>query len=232
MFSSITSGFSTKTDGNLRLMIGSTDNEASRNRERYFSKLGPDSSKIVSAELVHGNRLVKIDRNNISRVIMDCDALISSEPDIVLSITAADCLPIYFYDQNKKVVALAHAGWRGTISNIVKKVIDSFLNDYNSNPKDIEVFIGPHIKSCHFEIRADILDQFKDYSEYISKNDGKININLAGIISKQLSACGLKKENIMISEECTYCLPKKYFSYRRDNPEELETMLAYIGLNA
>lgn len=232
MFKNIKHGFSTKADGNLRLIIGSTDNESSRNREQYFSELGLDSLKIVSAELVHGNKLIKIDRNNIQRVIMDCDALISNEPDVVLSITAADCLPIYFYDQNKKVVALAHAGWRGTISNITEKVIASFLNNYASRPEDIEVFIGPHIKFCHFEIRADILDQFKDYPEYIFKNNGKINIDLAGIISKQLSICGIKKENIMISEECTYCLPNKYFSYRRDNPKELETMIAYIGLNA
>ena len=55
-------------------------------------------------------------------------------------------------------------------------------------------------------------------------------INLSGVIRAQLLELNILDKNIIISRECTYCLTHKYFSYRRDKPEEVEAMLAYISL--
>lgn len=66
--------------------------------------------------------------------------------------------------------------------------------------------------------------------EDILNREGKIYINLAGAVKNQLQSLSILQENIYISSECTHCLNDKYFSFRRDNPKELETMVAYIGL--
>ena len=196
------------------------------NRLSFFKQTNLDTKIIVSAGLIHKNKVIIIDDILENTIIPNCDALITNNNKCLLTITVADCLPIYFYDKNKNVVAIAHAGWRGVVSKIAEKVINQFINHYHSDINDIEVFIGPHIKDCHFEIKDDVVNQFKQ-SDLIIKED-KIYINLSQIIKNQLNELGIN--NIEASDECTYCLTDKYFSYRRDNPKELETMIAYIGL--
>jgi len=213
-------GISEKKDGPMKSSL--------ENRLLFFKNHNLDNKIIVSAGLAHKNRVVIVDGVNKSQSILDCDALITNESKYLLTITIADCLPIYFYDKNKKVIALAHAGWRGVVSKIAKEVISLFINHYGSNLNDIEIFIGPHIRDCHFEVKDDVSSQFKP-SDYTTK-DEKTYINLSKTVKDQLLLLNVNSCNINISEECTYCLNDKYFSYRRDNPKELETMIAYIGL--
>jgi len=111
---------------------------------------------------------------------------------------------------------------------IIEEVISAFISYFGSSVKDIEVYIGPHIKDCHFEVKDDVASQFKT-SDSIIRNK-KTYINLSKIVRDQLVQLSINNDNINISEECTYCLNDRYYSYRRDNPKELETMIAYIGL--
>ncbi len=220
--------------GNQNLYIGISEKKdgpmknSSANRLLFFKNHNLDNKIIVAAGLVHENKVVVVDDINESESILDCDALITNQTKYLLTVTIADCLPIYFYDKNKKVIALAHAGWRGVVSKIAEEVIKVFISHCHSNPNDIEVFIGPHIKDCHFEVKDDVASQFK-ISDFIHR-EGKIYINLAKIVKDQLLQSNINNNNISISEECTYCLNDRYFSYRRDNPQELETMIAYMGL--
>jgi hypothetical protein len=211
-------GISQKKDGPMKSSL--------ENRLSFFKQTNLDTKITVSAGLIHENKVIIIDDILENTIIPNCDALITNNDKCLLTITTADCLPIYFYDKNKNVVAIAHAGWRGVVSKIAEKVINQFMNHYHSDINDIEVSIGPHIKDCHFEIKDDAANQFKK-SDLIIRGD-KIYIDLSQIIKNQLNDLGVN--NIEISEDCTYCLSDKYFSYRRDNPKELETMIAYIGL--
>ncbi len=213
-------GISEKKDGSMK--------NSKENRFLFFKNKKLDNKNIISTGLVHGSRVAIVDNVNKSKVIKDCDALITNQKNCLLTITVADCLPIYFYDKNKKIIALAHAGWRGVVLNIASELINIFTNYYSSNLNDIEIFIGPHIKDCHFEVKDDVLGKFK-ISESIIR-DKKKYINLSQVVKDQLLQLNISSNNITISDECTYCLNDKYFSYRRDKPEELETMISYIGL--
>lgn len=212
-------GISQKKDGSMKSDFSS--------RLLFFKKLGLDKRIIISADLVHGNRVVIVDDVSESSVISKCDALISNNPKHLLSLTVADCLPIYFFDKNKSVIAIAHAGWRGIVSNIAKEVINTFIDQYDSNVSDIEIYLGPHIKSCHFEVKDDVASQFQ--GAYILNSAGGKYIDLAGVVKGQALDLNILESNIHISSECTHCLENKYFSYRRDKPQELQTMLAYIS---
>jgi len=215
-------GISEKKDGPMKNSL--------ENRFLFFKNKKLDKKIIISAGLNHENKVVVIDNLDESTIIPNCDALITNQDKYLLTITVADCLPIYFYDKNKKVIALAHAGWRGVVSEIATEVIKSLVGNYGSSPKDIEVFIGPHIQNCHFEVKNDVMSQFKTSDSVIQ--DEKIYINLSRVVKNQLIESGIAKNNIDISPDCTYCLNDKYFSFRRDNPKELETMIAYIGLKS
>ena len=96
-------GISRKADGPMKGRL--------ENQNLFFNGQGLNDKILVLAGLAHGNKVFKVEKSNSNVIIPDCDALISNQDNFLLAITVADCLPIYFYDNNKKVVAIAHAGW-------------------------------------------------------------------------------------------------------------------------
>lgn len=163
-------------------------------------------------EQIHSN-IVK----NISNIHnpQKCDALITNKKDTPLMVMVADCIPILFYDNINKIIAVAHAGRAGTFENIAGDTIDKMMKDYNSYPNNIEVILGPSIQKCCYEVSQEL-------ATITSKNFGddfvdKRNIDLQGINKKQLLEKGIKEENIDISDICTKCSNQPYFSYRKDS---------------
>lgn len=213
-------GLSLKKDGPMKSHIS--------NRTAFLQRQGLSDKLVASANLAHGARVAVVKKITASSIFPACDALITQENNCILTITVADCLPIYFYDTKQKVVALAHAGWRGIVANLIPATIKAFIDNYHSRASDIIVDVGPHIQACHFEIKKDIFGQFA--ADDLSTREGHVYAKLSAVVRKQLLALGVKPDNLKISSECTYCASEKYFSCRRDRHQTLETMLAYIGL--
>lgn len=146
----------------------------------------------------------------------DTDALVTNEYNVALALNFADCVPLIFYDPVKKVVAAAHAGWRGTVAKIAVKTVDKMIEDFNCKPEDIVALIGPAIGKCCFEVKEDVLEQIKksvdnDVQDAISGNHADLKL----INKIQLLARGLKK--IDLCEYCTSCQNELFFSYRKEN---------------
>ncbi len=216
-------GISAKEDGQ---MIVREENEGDFNRSKYFSSLEINIDQLISAKGIHGNNVEIVSAIDKGKMIEKTDGLITQDKNVCLAVTVSDCLPIFIY--NKDVIGIAHAGWRGVVKNILGETVEK-MQKYCSCPlESLNIFIGPHIKKCHFEVKDDVLDSFVDYSEYISRRNGKTFIDLEGIVKKQLLFLGLKRENVKISPECTYC-NKNYFSFRRDKPVEVISQIAHIS---
>jgi YfiH family protein len=232
----IIKGFSERADGNMRIYKGSVhvaDYESEKNKKNrkiLLNKAGLDYSNLVLAGLVHGNRIVVISEGDKGKVIPECDGFVTDMPGIILGVTAADCVPVYFWNKENTVIGVVHAGWRGVQKNIAGDMIKLFINNYKCPAEDIEVEIGPHIKDCHFEVKEDVLKNFSDYADCVKEVGESKYLNLQAVIIKQLTSTGVLGENIKETKECTFCEKEKYFSYRRDRPEEIEAMLAYITI--
>lgn len=194
-------------------------------RKAFFEKEGLAGKQIAIADMVHGTRVAIIDRRS-PYVILETDALVTKDSDIVLAVTGADCYPLYFEEKTAGIIGLAHGGWRGITSGIVAETV-SALAMLGGDPQRIVLTIGPGICAKHFEIQEDVLEQFSLYSEQVVRDTG-IHIDLKGIIKKQALAVGIVRENVVDRGECTHCLSQKYFSYRRDKPVYLENQIAYI----
>lgn len=218
--SNVVCGLSEKLDGPMKYDF---DNQLA-----FFKRQALDGRKLIGADLTHGDCVMIVDSQTAERMMSNCDALITKDKNCLLTVTVADCLPIYFYDVKKQVVALAHAGWKGVLNNIAQKTALSLINDFGCNPNDIKIFIGPHIQECHFEVKNDVASQFNP--QYLIKKAGKIYVRLAAAINDQLLKTGLLAQNISISPECTFCLKEKYFSFRRERDKMIKAMIAYIGL--
>lgn len=194
---------------------------------KYF---GTTLDNIVLSDQVHKTNILYVTNNDkgkgITRVkdYKEIDGLITDKEDILLSTIYADCVPIFFLDTENKAVGLAHAGWRGTVNRIASKMIDRFIFLFNSNPKNILVGIGPSIGVCCYEVGFDVYREFNknflDTSQFISlvgREKYKLDLKIANKIV--LKEKGIKDENITVSNLCTYCNDKMFYSYRRDKGE-------------
>lgn len=194
-------------------------------RKEFFEKRGLAGKQIAVAHLVHGIRVAIVDRQS-PYSILETDALITTHSDIILSLTGADCFPVYFEDRQAGIIGLAHCGWRGIVAGVISETIQT-MQSIGGKKSDIIITIGPGICTKHFEIQEDIVASFAEYPDCIVKNSS-LHVDLKKIMRAQAEALGILPEKIMDSGECTYCLSEKYFSYRRDKPAYLESQIAYI----
>jgi len=162
------------------------------------------------------------------------DGLITNIPGIPLVTLYADCVPLFFMDPVKRVVGLAHAGWKGTVKGIGQKMIQKFVDIYGSSKSDILVGVGPSIGQCCFEVESDVVNKFvKIISNDNSIKDmgnGKYMMDLWDINKEILIQSGIDKRNIVVTDVCTKCNKDILFSHRGHNGKR-GGMAAIIQLN-
>ena len=160
--------------------------------------------------------------------LKDIDGLITQENNKILSLTFADCTPIYLYDKQKNIIGNIHSGWQGTIKKIAKHAIIQMKKEFNSNPKDIVCVIGPTIRKCHFEVQEDVKNKFYNTFNYMknidkiiefNKNTNSYFIDTVEINKELLKEEGILEENIVDSGICTYCNSNIIHSYRKEGKQ-------------
>lgn len=162
---------------------------------------------------IHSDKIINYTGN-----IEEGDGLITNKTNIGIGVFTADCVPILFLDKNKEVLGAVHSGWRGTLKNISKKTVENMVKNYNCNPKDIMVYIGPHNRSCCFELGEEVIEQFKDTEEFSHDMLCGRNLNLEKYIVACLKSINILDKNIITLNYCTYCDERiKLHSYRKQN---------------
>jgi len=170
---------------------------------------------MISMQQVHGSGVFLVDHNDDGKIIKGCDALISNDPGVILSVRVADCLPISVVDKKNRSIGLIHAGWRGLDKKIIVKTVRLMAREFSSEPKVLKVTIGPHICQKHYEVKNDVSSKFAKFSGAILQKDNKEFLDLAKIAEFQLTESGIKKENIKTNKTCTFEDPL-LLSFRRD----------------
>jgi len=165
-----------------------------------------------------------------SEAIRECDALITNQKNIMLTILTADCVPILLFDPQKEVVSAVHAGWNGTKKEILFKTVNKMIKEFGSNPKDIIAGVAPSIGRCCYEVGEDVAKHFFEIPNAFDIKGDKYMLDLPLINRLQLLKAGLKEENIELSNICTACQVDNYFSYRKEQGCSGRFM-SIIGLN-
>jgi len=225
-FSNLTHTFTTKDGGvsktpynSLNLAFHVQDNplDVATNHEYLASELGYNRETLVHMKQIHSNIVHVVSKDNFDNPPI-CDALITNKTNTPLMVMVADCSPILFYDSKKEVIAVAHAGRQGAFKNIVQNVVNSFVDIFGSDAKNISATIGASIGVCCYEVGREIHEETKelklDYA--MQKRNSSFYLDVSKILNTQLLASGIKEKNIEISDECTCCKHDKYFSYRTD----------------
>ncbi|MED4401653.1 peptidoglycan editing factor PgeF [Metabacillus fastidiosus] len=246
----ILAGFTTKNGGvsktefaslNLGLHVHDEREAVVENRELLAESLSFPLYKWVFADQIHSNHIEKITDAHIGKgteyysdSIAKADGLYTSGKGIMLALCYADCVPLYFYAPTKGLIGAAHAGWKGSVSDIGGKMVQKWEEDEGVSPNEVKVVIGPSIGSCCYVV-DDYVKNFVDQivSEISSKpydeiSTGQYTLDLKQLNKLLLLRAGIKEENIFISQLCTSCEKDYFFSHRRDKGKT-GRMLSYIG---
>ena len=209
---------------NLTFSCGDDPKNVKKNYEIFCSALGFDINKVVRAKQVHKNKIEIVYQKDTmggfkEEVARIADGLITNVPGIILSTRHADCLAIFMIDPILKVVALGHAGWRGTVANVAGTLFDVFVSHYGSNPNDIVCALGPGIGQCCFEVDENTFKEFKNmnlsgFENFYIQNGNKYNINTLKVNKQVLIERGVREQNIFESDICTGCNHDWLFSHR------------------
>ena len=204
--------------------------EADNNYKSVCELLELDSKNIVRPYQTHTNNVKDITEEIgvFPKKLEDIDGLVTNQKNKILSLTFADCTPIYLFDKNKKIIGNIHSGWQGTVKKIAKTGVEFMKQKYECSPKDIICVIGPTIRKCHFEVQKDVRDIFYNTFSYMENINEIIEYNektksyfidTVTINKNLLLEEGILEENIIDSKVCTFCNSNIIHSYRKEGKE-------------
>ncbi|MFG6327997.1 MAG: peptidoglycan editing factor PgeF [Lachnospiraceae bacterium] len=230
-------GFSTRLGGvskgrfaslNLGFNRGDDKENVIENYKRVCKAMNGNYKDLVLSDQVHDTKVMYVDKTyvageKIEKRLSGIDGMVTDVPGIMLATSYADCVPLFFADPVKKVIASSHSGWRGTVGFIGSKTVKKMEEQFGSSPGDIECIIGPSVCQGCYEVSGDVINRIKKaYPEntwkdiFYCKNtkEKKYQLDLWAANFHQLLLAGLKKENIHISGLCTCCSNMVLFSHR------------------
>jgi len=193
-------------------------------RRLFAEEIGFDSQNLIIPMQTHSTN---VSFCSAAEYVENCDGIFTNEGKKICSIQVADCMPIFFAHLSEKVYGIIHVGWRGLVNGILDNSAELLVKeDYKLS--DFEIFIGPSIQNCCFEVGDDIINNFNIEFVSATKNARKHKVDLQHHAANDLINIGFKNKNISMSTDCTYCDTDKYHSYRRDG-EKSGRMIGLIG---
>lgn len=230
----LSAGMTLREDGDMRLRAdGGVQDDILRKRcaclETQFSNV------TIAAPLpVHGAAVATVSGNEPLHekhaLFSQTDALVTAVPGIVLTVTAADCLPVFFFDPVRGAIGIAHAGWRGLVTppHDVLAVTVEALVALGSKPGDIRAEIGPSIGPCHYTVDAARREEFATHFGNDVISNEALDLRRAAVHA--LVAVGLDVKQIRAEPPCTVCQSDRFFSHRVDGMNPPQTGMAWIVL--
>ena len=201
------------------------------NHDRALGALGWRRADVVTAYLVHGDRVAVVDENAKGAVFSETDALVTDTPGVVLMLRFADCVPVLFYDQRKRVIGLAHAGWRGVPAGIIPATVSMLVNVFGCELRDLWAGVGPSIGPCCYEVGPEVIAAVSaavnGRNPFDSVN-GRLYLDLWTAVQGQLADAGVGE--VEVSGICTSCHIDEWFSHRAEKGKTGRFGVAF-GLN-
>lgn len=211
-------GMTMKAAGSMRFRW----NETNPNRDQFLAELcalfgGAEKGgqkQAVPLELIH-SKIVYEAREACDTLNKRGDGIVTQNPSLVPVVTAADCVPLYFYDAGTGAFGAAHSGWKGT--GIAAQVVSMMKEKYGSDPRDILAAIGPHIHDCCYLVDKERAEYFADNfgSDTVQEAGGLYRLSLLRANINVLLGAGVLEENIVAAKNCTAC-DARFGSFRRE----------------
>jgi len=207
---------------NLSYSVGDRPENVRENRARVFGAWGLVAERVVSVAQVHGTRIAYATEENAgedaSTPLGDADGLVTDRPNLGLFLRFADCVPLLAVDPIRRVVGIAHAGWRGTVDGVAGALVRELADRFSSDARNLHLAIGPSIGRCCYPVGPDVQRAFAERWSFApdlgGEVDGKWHVDLGEANRRQLIEAGVPRGQIATAGMCTACHSEEFFSHR------------------
>ena len=168
---------------------------------------------VVHARQVHAADVwVHRERGAPGVLVMDgFDGHVSDRQGLLLSVSVADCVPVFVVDPEARAVALLHSGWRGTAGGIVERGIHRLVESWKGDAGRLWLHCGPAICGECYEVGPEVHAGVHPDREPPA---GNTPIDLRAAIAGRAAAAGILAEQVTVSSHCTLCGDPDFFSHR------------------
>jgi YfiH family protein len=178
---------------------------SAKNLKQALASLGKDF-KIAHLKQIHSTRIHSVKNEGI----YEGDGLFSTQPNLVLVVRTADCLPLLLYSEKLDVIGAIHMGWRGAKEGILEKI------PYELSSFKAITAVG--LRRCCYTVGSEFL-AYKNVVDSIAMREKKLYFDPIEFAKTSLIRRGLKKENFFDVNICSFCSKEKFFSFRRDKTD-------------
>lgn len=229
-FPNIVAGVSTRHGGksqfpfdslNLGLHTSDSSSLVDQNLNIFCSQLDIPPTSLARSYQIHTDQIWVTTQAGFQTGF---DAIISKKRGVYAAVSIADCCPILIVDPVKSIAAAVHAGWKGTVAQIVSQTAQKMIREYQSSPTDMLAYIGPCIGPDYFEVGPEVATHFEPMHKKVQGEKWLVDLKLAN--AHQLESLGIRQ--IEISNLCTIKDHALFFSHRKENGQT-GRMLAIIG---
>lgn len=196
-------------------------------RSRLRERLGVERERFYGARQVHSRRVLVVEGQSSAEVAgEEADGLVTTREDVLLSVTVADCLPIFLADRRTGAFGIVHSGWKGT--GIVQEAVRLLRERFGSRPQEITAVVGPGIGACCYTVPPERAALFSGrYGAAAVIPDAarpRLDLREANLVLLRGAGVG----DVTVVTDCTSCSPR-LGSFRRQGPGGYTLMLAWIG---
>ncbi|MGE0052734.1 MAG: peptidoglycan editing factor PgeF [Hyphomicrobium sp.] len=204
----------------LNAGLGSNDDQSlvQENRRRAAEHLKADHTGVITLYQVHGATALTVTAPVDRAALPKADAVVSRTPGLAVGVLTADCTPVLFADPETKVVAAAHAGWRGAVGGILEAAVAEMVRQ-GANPSSIRAAVGPTISAKIYEVGPEFeaellsLDPGNERFFVTPSPGARVHFDLPGYVAGRLNRIGIA--DVELCAPCTYENESRFYSYRR-----------------
>ncbi len=174
------------------------------------------TKKIITLKQTHSTKVVDADleKDSLDNIIeYEGDGLITSQPNVIIAVKTADCVPVLLFCLESNIISTIHCGWRGSVNDIVKKMIVCMKQKSATN---IYAIIGPSIHQKSYIVGEDFFQKFtakdSNYAKFFKFKEQILTFDLRSFVQNKLLEEGVKISTII--DEDSFSMPAKYPSYR------------------
>ena len=177
---------------------------------------------LILAHQVHGTTVQCHPQSLDGWLILDgVDGHATGARGLLLTITVADCIPVYLTVPGKQIVGLLHAGWRGTAGGILERGVELVKRQASTRAAEIVMHCGVGICGSCYEVGSEVLERLAP------AEGGAGHVDLRARLARQAAELGVTE--ISVSPWCSAHDRAQFFSHRASGGRD-GRMIAYVGL--
>jgi conserved hypothetical protein, YfiH family len=206
---------------NLGAHVGDDPDAVWENRARVAAQLNLDPARFIWMDQVHSATVRVVDAADLGAPIPATDAVVTTDPTVVLTVMVADCVPVLLYDADAGVIAAAHAGRTGARNGVVSNTVAAMV-ELGAKPENITAHLGPAASGRRYELPREMAEDVEEQlpGSLTRTDHGTWGSDVRAGLARQLTTLGVG--NIIMDPRCTI-EDSNLFSYRRDGKTGRQT---------